>query len=423
MKLTRLLALAVLAAGSLSRALGFAEFERGEFTLSTTARATYDSRVLGYAGSGDDYIFVLDPQLQYRREASQLKLDSYAGVRINRYADFTQFNSEDANAGIHLTVPPDVVALGSGHFATTYDERSDINYDVDQRLREKIFHSGGDAIIPIGLKLALLANGSYQHESRNVYSDRDIWDGGGGLRYSSFLGGTDLDLTYHHTKLDSSAIPNFSVPLHQDSDSASISVSRTIYDQVRGSISYGYRWLRRSRAEVLSGDPNTSGSLFSVNLDGPFLPKSRFPKLESSLTLGYEKDAAPGINEVNSSHFVGAARLTWQAREPTKVFVSARRSTELSVNNLTVVSTSGSLGVTEQIGHFISSTVSAGYERRSTTMVGRTDDAFTASAAARYQITKYWMVAFDYQFRNTNSNYAPADFGRHVVSVSGNYTF
>src|SRR5690606_7325725 len=112
-----------------------------------------------------------------------------------------------------------------------------------------------------------------------------------------------------------------------------------IYASIRGSVSYGYRTMRRSSAEIFSAARRSAGSIFSVRLDGPFLPERIFPKVESSLTLGYQKAESPGINDTGGSRFVGSMHVSWQARERTRLFVDARRALELSINDLTVETT------------------------------------------------------------------------------------
>lgn len=404
-------------------AFGFAEIARGELALETTAKAEYDSRVFGGPNAADDYIFSLYPRLTFKREAGQLKLDSFAGVKINRYVDYTQFNSEDLNASLKLFLPPGTTARSSGSFETSYVERTDVNYDVDRRLRHKTFFARGNADIPLGLKTAFLFGGSYSNEQLNLYSDRDTWTGSGAFRYSDFLGGTTLELRYRRLEVDSSRNIDFNVPIHQQSDIYTVSLMRPIYHDVQGSLTYGYRVLHRSAAEVPGGDTRTGGSIIALNIDGPFLPRSVFPKLTSSFMVGYQKVETPGINDKGGSRFIGRARLSWQAREQTSLFVDANRSVRLSVNNLTVTSTGFDVGVHEDIGHFWTASATAGYRKRDFDVLNRSDNVYEFQASANYRITRAWAASLDYSYRLADSNVVTADYERHLIALSAIYTF
>jgi hypothetical protein len=414
-----------------STALGFAEFARGGLLLSTSARAAYDSRMFGGLGAADDYIFTLHPRLIYRRDAGQIKLDATAGVRIVRYVDFNELDSEDLVTSLELRLPESGASRASGSFISRYDEHSEVNYDVNYRIREKTFSNRIDADIPIGLKTVVLLGASHRDEQRNIFSDQETWNGTVGFRYRDFLGGSAFDVRYRHYEIETTGENPWGVPLNQDSDSYSATFSRPIYGAARGSITYGYRILNRSEAEAATGlDPTSEGSMFSLGLHGPFLPESVFPKVETSLSLGYEKNETPGINDSSSNRFVGSVHIGWNARERTRVLFNARRAVELSVDDLSVEMTRVSLGLDQSVGDFTNATLSIGYEQREYDSVNTTSSTFTRDddimflqAGARYRITKTWSAGANYYLRDTQSNNAIADYVRHLVSVDATYTF
>lgn len=423
MKVSKFLVFAAAAISSASLAYGFAQFARGELVLSTTALARYDSRVFGGTNPADDYIFTLDPRLIYRREAGQLKLSSTLGTRINRYVDHDELDSEDFVASVRLSLPPESSALWSGSFETSYDEHTDVNYDVNTHVREKIFMSRFNTNIPTSLKTSVVLGGSFRRDQRNRFSDREMWDGLAGFRYGDFLHGAAFEATYRYLELESNGGNIWGIPLRQFSDIYSATFSRPIYGDIRGSVSYGYRVLRRSSAEVFPAARRSAGSIFSVRLDGPFLPESRFPKVETSLTLGYQKAETPGINDTGGSRFVGSMHISWQARERTRLSFDARRALELSINDLTVETTAFSVGVNQSIGDFTTGSFSAGYEQRDYRTVGRSDDVLTAAAALGYKITRAWSAHAAYRVRAADSDARIADYARHTVILSVNYTF
>ncbi len=423
MKASQLLLLVATATIGSSLAHGFAQFARGEALLSTTATARYDSRVFGGVNPADDYIFTLDPRLIYRREAGILKLYSNIGVQFNRYLDFQEMNSEDLIASLRLTLPPQSSPIPRGSFEMSYNENTDVNYDVNARLREKTFLTSLDASMPTGLKTSILAGGSFRHEERNRFSDRETWSGNIGFRYGNFLGGSTFDIRYRRLELESSGGNAWSVPLSQQSDNFSATFTRPLYHDVRGSFTYGYRVLNRSRPEVFGGDRRSAGSVISVRIDGPFLPQSMFPKVETSLVLGYEKAETPGVNDTGGSSFIGHMNIAWQARERTRISVEARRSLDLSVNDLTVEVTSFEARVSQSIGDFTSASLFGGYEERTYRTMGRGDDALTGGGSLHYRITKYWSARGEYRVRVTDSSAFAAEYSRHLVTLSVNYIF
>lgn len=424
MKSYQLIVLASTALAAPLTAFGFAEFARGEALLSTTARATYDSRVFGGTSPADDIIFTLDPRLIYRREAGMVKLEGILGTRINRYYDFSELDSEDLVTSLRLHLPPQASSLASGSFLASYDEHTDVNYDVNRRVREKTFLTRMNADLPLGLKTAVLLGGSFQKDQRNQFSDRELMEGMAGFRYADFLGGSTLDLKYRRLEVETTGGNEWGIPLDQSSDIYSATLSRPLYHEVRGSVTYGYRQLQRSRTEV-PGDRSIDdgGSLFSVGIEGPFLPTSMFPKVESSLSLGYQEAETPGINDTGGSRFFGAMDLRWQARERTRLTFNARRALELSVNDLTVETTSARIGVNQQIGNFMTGSLAAGYEQRDYRTWGRQDDAMIFESGLHYRITKTWSASAEYRLRATDSDNPGADYSRHLVFASVNYTF
>jgi hypothetical protein len=424
MKVPHLLWLTGTATVCTSAAFGFVELGRGELLLATSARETYDSRVFGGANPEDDYIFTLEPRLLYQHYSGELKLDGLLGTRINRYSRLTELNSEDLESNVRLSLPSEAGTRVSGSLNVGYDERTEVNYDVNARVREKTFNSQLNGLVPLGLKTSLLLDGLFRHDQRNQFSDRETREGSAGFRYVDFLGGSAIDLLYRRLEVDTSGGNAWGIPLRQRSDMYTVALSRPLYHDIRGSVSYGYRVLHRSQAELAVLGPNdSSGSVFSVNLTGPFLPQTLFPKVETALSLGYQKAETPGINDKGGTRFYGTLHVGWHARERTEVAFDARRGRELSINDVTVETTSYTVNLRQGIGNFMHGTLLAGYEQRNYLTLGRTDNVTLAGATLSYRITKAWSADADYRFRGANSSFRNADYSRHVVMASLTYTF
>lgn len=423
MKTSVLLVCAGLACAATPSAFAFAEIGRGELLLSTTARATYDSRVLGGLNPADDYIFTLHPEFQYVREAAVLKLRGTAGVHFNRYREFDQFDSEDADALISVTLPGDSGRKLHGSLTSSYREDTDVNYDVNTRIRTRSFLTRFDSTWMTGLKTNLKLDGSFRNDERNQFSDRETIEGSFAFNYLDFLRGTDLNLRYRHLDTETSGDNSIGTPLDQVLRTYSAGLSRPIYAQVRGTVTYGYRILTRSAAETAARETRDEGSLYSVSLEGPFLSVTRFPKLESSLALSYHEADTPGINDTGTKRFMGAAQLAWHARERTRLSFNARRALELSINDITVETTSFSARVNQEIGTFVTASAGAGFEHRDFRGVRRSDDVYTFDAGVEYRATKAFATRANYRYRSTESSVTFADYGRHVASISASYTF
>ena len=132
------------------------------------------------------------------------------------------------------------------------------------------------------------------------------------------------------------------------------------------------------------------------------------------------------MNDTNTKRFNGGLNISWDARERTRVYFDARRASELSINDLTVDTTTFMLGVRQTIGDFTTASMSAGYEQRTydaIEQVDREDDVLRFQVGARYRITQAWSAAADYSFRDNDSNDPVADYARHLVSVEATYTF
>ncbi len=71
--------------------------------------------------------------------------------------------------------------------------------------------------------------------------------------------------------------------------------------------------------------------MFTLTLNGPFLPAQYFPKVTSQLSLSYQDTATPGINDTATKELTGSLALGWQARPATRVSFTANRNQGLSV--------------------------------------------------------------------------------------------
>lgn len=409
--------------GSAPDLLAFAQIARGQLLLSTSATATYDSRVLGGIAENDDFYFTLNPRLLYSRDAAQIRTRAFAGVRINRYIDYSEFDSEDVESEVDFRIPAGTISQSAGGISFGYVEGRDVDYDVNRRIARKTFTSRIDFKIPTGLKTELEFDAGYSDERRQLVSDRESWDGAVAYRYRDFLYGTDLALRYRYLRTRTSGENMMAVGLDQHTDRYTIELSRPIYASIIGSLSYGYRVLDRSSRETLIGQTRDTGSIFTAEIRGPFLPESLFPKLQSSFSIAYQESETPGLNDTGKRSTVGSMDVKWSARERTALSFNARRGFELSSEDLTVETTSAQLGISQEIGYSLSADASVGYERRDYTNVGREDDVILSQVSAILRVSAPWSVRADYRYRQSSSNVAIADYERHIAMLTATYVF
>lgn len=400
----------------------FAEVARGSLTATTTARLAYDTNLLGNATEQDDAVFTLAPRLLYRRAVGLGTIDASLGLGINRYFDFTEFDSEDISASVRIGLPTPEGARQNGSVYGSYTDQSSIDETVGDRIRSKSWVGGFSGTYRAGTRTDLRASFNFSDTSRDKYSDRTQWTAGAGFDYHEFLGGFGLDGDYRYTDTESTGIgtvPSLNQTLHR----VSTGLFYDFASGLRASADVGYRWLKRDRTETASGQTSENSYTFGLRLNGPFLPPSRFPKLESSFSIGLEKGETFGVNDRGSTHLVGRLSLAWQARERTSLSLSASRSQGLSADNFSSLDSVIRFGVTQQIGLRTRLTASLAQEWSSFAGTGRSDRRTRAQLAGSYALNKNWQAGADYSYTLSNSSIDRLDYDRHLVSGFIAYTF
>lgn len=427
--LARSALIAVLAASASVNCYGFTEFARGAVTLETEGRLTYDSYFIGARNPGDDdYYASLRPQLKYVRKAGLAQIDAYAAVDVIRYNTNTEFDSEDFSAGFHTELPVNEGSRISGDINVNYNESTTIDYSVMDRIPTKSLTGTLSLRYKLGLKTDLADSFSYARSNRTSYSDQETYSNDLSFGYSDFLHGTSLRLTHGYVSTTSSGNNIFGAELDQSSNSLSATLSRPIVGKLVGDVTYGYRVLDRSAKENTAGQTQIEGSFFSLNLRGPFLSERRFSKLQSSASLSYQESRSPGINDLGQKTLTGDIRLSWAARERTKVSLWANRSVDLAANDFSVEVTQANMSVTEEIGYATHVTGQLGYTWRSFRGVERRDETLDASLSAVRTLSRTWTTGVSYTYQDNSSNIdtvAPSgpfrspvfDYQRHVISV------
>lgn len=397
---------------------------RGELSATIDATATYDSNVFGSHNAVSDYTGSLTPRIFYVRKAGYLEADANAGISILRFDEQTQLNSNnlDLHASVHTN--SEEVRNFTGSLAASYVESSDVNQDINTRVRNKTALFDGHGTLVTGARTNLVVGATYTDSKHDIGSNQQYFTSSALWNYRDFFYDNSLSLSGEYDRLTTSGNNVLATPLDQTSYVFSVGLNRTLVSEAfRIGVTYGYRITERSQAETPGRDPREGGSVFTLTLNGPFLPEKYFPKIKSEFSLSYQDSATPGINDTGTKELTGSMSLSWQARDTTRVSLSANRSQRLSVDDLSVVTTSVQFGVSQDFRYNLSGSLGAGYTWSTFPSVGRKDETASFNAGLKYHIGRSWDANFSYNLNSTKSTLVASTFDRNVVSLGLTYKF
>ena len=397
---------------------------RGEIFSTVTATTTYDSNVYGSPAAIEDFSATLSPSLNYVRKAGLIEAEVNLGVAFVRYLEETALDAENFFTNATLSIPASEERNYSGSVSAGYVEASDIDNDLNTRVDTQTTTLEARSALVAGPRSDFGLDLSHVDSQRSVASDQQTLNSELTYGYKDFFYGNNLRLAIEYTELQSSGNNALNVPLEQTSYSFTVGLNRLIAnDTLRVGVDYGYRILERSAAETASGETRQNGSVFSASIDGPFLPKKYFPKVESRFGIAYQDSATPGINDTGSQDVTGFLSLAWQAREATSVSFAARRSQRLSSNDLSVVSNNIQLRLDQTLRTNLTASLNAGYDWSTFSTVNREDRTSSLGAGLRYQFARSWNANLSYAFTSTTSDTVASEYDRHLVNLSVSYRF
>jgi hypothetical protein len=396
---------------------------RGEISISATASGTYDSNVLGNRTSFEDYYGTFAPRVAYIRKAGKIEADASVGVSFQRWVDHTDYNTEDLNASAALNLSKDSFTNLTGSLTAGYNESFDVNNDVNTRIRAKATTFSGNATLVTGPRTDVGITGTFSNAERTGASDQRSISGGASFHYNDFLYGTRLGLLYDYSDTSSSGDNFLGVDINQNSHQVSLDLSRPIYREIRGNVRYGYRILNRSALETTTGDTRETSNVFSAGIDGPFLPERSFPKVKTHFSISYSDAASPGINDTGSKQLSGDISASWEARETTSITLGASRGQNLSVTDLTVISSSVRASIQQKLRYNLSGTAGVSYNWNTYRGVTRRDEVLSSDAGLNYTFARTWSANANYKYTSTISDQRASEFVRHVATVGVSHTF
>jgi hypothetical protein len=394
---------------------------RGELSASVDATATHDSNVFGTPDAVADWSGLLVPRVSYVRKAGRIEANATAGISFIRYAEQTQLNADNLDASATLQVTESDFRNYSGLLSAAYRETSELNPDLDARVNLKTTVITARSALITGPRSNAAISGTYTDTRLTSGSDQQVLNTEALYDYKDFFYGNSLRLVGSYDELHSSGNNTLGVPLKQNSYVLSAGLGRALYhNTLRAGISYGYRVLNRSAAEVLAtgGPRQRSGYVVGVSLEGPFLPVRYFPRVTSLFSLVYQDAATPGIYDTGTKEVTGRLSLLWQAREGTGVSFSVHRIQRLAVNDLSVVTTTMLLSVEQALRLNLTGTLSAGYDWSTYRSINRQDETTRLTAELRYHLAKSWDVHLTSIYTSTSSTLPLSNYHRLVTSLS-----
>lgn len=400
-----LFATAALITGPAPRARAFAQIARGTLEIQNTAALTYDSFFIGSPAFGDDWYWSDQPLLTFSRKAGLAGISANGGITFTRYDENTRYDSEDWTGGLTITLPTESGSRINGAIAASYTESTEVDYSVNDRIPTRALNGNFNLTCQLGALTSLNDVFSYTklYRDNDAYSDQQLWSNKLGFRYDRFLYGTTLDLDYTFTKTDSTANTYTPVPLDQNDNSFSATATHPIYGDINGSLTIGYHVFHRGAGETITRDTSSSDFYFAIGIDGPFLPRDLFPKLNSHASLYYRDSTSAGIGYGGGRTLTGDISVSWAARPRTQISINANRSTDLNASNYTVTNSTVGLTITENAGDATTITVGANYRWSEYQGIRRNDDFFSTSASVGYKINQYWNTSLSYTYQDNQN--------------------
>lgn len=398
---------------------------RGEISAQVAAEATYDSNIFGTHDATDDYSGTLTPRVSYLRKAGLVYAEAGAGISFIRFLDHDELDAENLDASATLWINEDEARNYSASLAAAYRETSDVDTDVNARVNTRTTSFDGRAGLILGPRSDLAFTAAHTDSKRSVGSDQRTLETELAYAYKDFFYGNSLRLSANYDQLSSSGDNALGTELDQTSYMLTAGLNRLFArDLLRAGLSYGYRILERSRAETAEGVRRQTGSVITASLDGPFLPRKYFPKVESRFSLAYQDAASPGINDTGSKTITGSLDLSWQARETTRVSFSANRSQRLSSDDLSVVTTAVRLGVHQDLRVNLTGSLTAGYDWSTYDDADdREDETASLDATLNYRFARAWEASLSARFDSTTSTVRRSDYDRLLVTLGVTYHF
>lgn len=361
-------------------------FAQGEVFFSATAQVTQTDSVSPRADSISDTIYTITPTVYYTRDTANLNLNAVLSFPVNRYEKSDELDSDSTSFSLSGNIPYGSGPRLSGNWSVSYFDGVRTDYFSNRNVSSETFQANILSEYRMVGNLALRASASQND------------------RASTGIG----VVSQNDNKTTA-----YSLGLH----------ARDFIGRIGAYVEYRIQKRVTEAGRIGQGvDDKDSGLNFGVT--GQILPERLFPKLETDLSFGFNSSSVSDSNTVGESG--GEKRLTvngslrYAANTKTNVALVLNRGLRVTDDDRTIENTSVNLNVQYNPRPKLGLNASIGVQSNDFIFdaESRNDDVTNLILGAVYSIRNNWTASVNYDFRNTSSNEAIADYSSSRVSLS-----
>ena len=363
------LSLAVLAALQANAGVDFA---RGTLGLEINSKAEHDSNVFGNNSEKADELLTVIPEITYVRNVGLISVDMSTGVKIQRFSDFTDLNTDDFFAGAKLDY--DAAEKGNASFEIGYERFSAANEAVLARTESDEYKAKGSFDYFYSEKLGLRVLAGYTDSQQLLVGFNDV-------------------TTY---QLGTGALYRYSPKLVAN-------------------LSYNFRNTATDNVAVGLANPDSNDHRISFGVEGEITPKLTG---RAATGIVYREFDTGG----DDTGFFADVGLTWDVLEKTSITLDIGNDYNTSAGAQSSENFSAKLGISQELLEKLIGRASISYGNdnydASGPVAARQDDTYTLSAGLTYTFTDSVSTAFDLSYKDSSSDLATADYERTLVTIS-----
>ncbi len=336
----------------------------GRIELQAASALHYDSSITASSAKLDDIVFAIAPSLVYIRPSPHLDLRASAGVRVERYLDYTEFNDE--NFFFDVSVNPDTEVRTSrftfnGDLILRSETRSE--EDIGQIVTTRRYGVSGRLIYDPNPRYNLVLDAAVSRDD----PDNDAFN-----RIDRMTSALTLQIAAGENRF------------------ANVGVRYGAY---------------RPDAPFL---PDSDTAAYFAGLSGGLLPK-----LQGAVLAGYQTRSLQDGPDTNSPYLL--ARLTWRQSETTAFNLSATSQFGATINNFNTESRSLSLSASRQLNPRWDASAALGYletKYQNPLFPDRKDEEVFGQLQTGRRLADWGRLGLEVRYSRRSSDSALFDYSR-----------
>lgn len=360
-----------LAALTASPALAILPLAKGELFVTADARVEFDNNIYTNANEIYDTILFVTPGVSYTRKAGLLKLNTSAGLEVQRFADNTRHNSENGRFNGDLTWANEE-GKSDGKLVVGANRLAFANAEVNDRVVNDTYTLNGEfahwMTEKFGFRVA--TDNSEQRSVVGGYSDITKNQFGGDFRYQ-------------------------------------------VSPKLEALAGYSYRHTESEKDAVVNSNIKANDNLFSLGLKGELTSK-----LTGEVRGGFvTRDVNGKFNRSENAPFAKVA-LAWAAAEKTTINFVVKKDFDVSQADQSANKFDVTLVATQQLVEKVSVTGMLNYMHGN--YVGgtaRKDDSYMGRVMLNYKLTELMTAQAYVSTSETDSTTALSEYNRTTVGL------